>query len=227
MIISDSHEFAFVHNPKAAGTTVRQALRKWDTRNDQYWGIVFDSAANWNVDKAHLPLHVLARLFPADHERVRRYFSFGFSRHPITRFISAFNERFPDVYRRLVEGELSRDEYASKLNDYCEKMLVGGDWNPSFTHATPQFPLFYDGVHCAADLIIPIEDPMPKLNLLARLLAEVGVAVRACFAENAEKKNVRETRVSATEVLSPSSLRGLVKFYERDFEAFGYSPDDL
>lgn len=227
MIISDSHEFVFLHNPKAAGTTVRRSLKQWDTRNDFYWGIVLDRSANWNVDKAHLPLHVLARLFPADHERVHRYFSFGFSRHPVTRFISAFNERFPEVYQSLTDAVLSQDEYASKLNEYCERMLIAGQWNPSYTHATPQFPLFYDGVRCAADLIIPVEDPRPKLNLLARLLSEVGVAVRACFADHAERKNERQTRFSAAEVLSPASLKALEHFYERDFEAFGYSPGDL
>lgn len=224
MIISDSHEFVFLHNPKAAGTSVRQALKKWDTRNNFYWGIVLDQASHWNVDKAHLPLHVLARLFPKDHERVHRYFSFGFCRHPVTRFISAFHEGFPEIYSRFAQGDLSQDEYASKLNDYCQKMVSRAAWDPGFTHATPQFPLFYDGVRCAADLIIPIEDPRPKLNLLARLLAEVGVAVRACFDDDADRKNERKTRLSADEVLSPANLRSLEQFYERDFEAFGYVP---
>lgn len=222
MIISDSHEFVFLHNPKAAGTTVRHALKKWDTRNNFYWGIVLDRAADWNVDKAHLPLHVLGRLFPSDHERVHRYFSFGFSRHPVTRFISAFHERFPEVHRSLIEGAISLDEYASKLNEYCEKMLAAGQWNPSYTHATPQFPLFYDGVRCAADLVIPIENPQPKLNLLARLLSEVGVAVRDCLAAE-DRRNERKAPFSPGEVLSPASLKSLEQFYERDYEAFGYA----
>jgi hypothetical protein len=142
----------------------------------------------------------------------------------MTRFISAFHERFPESYKSLAQGDLSQDEYASKLNDYCQKMVSRGQWDPGYTHATPQFPLFYDGVRCAADLIIPIEDPRPKLNLLARLLAEVGVAVRTCFDDDAERKNERKTRFAADEVLSPANLQSLEQFYERDFEAFGYTP---
>lgn len=223
MIISESAKFVFLHNPKAAGTSVRAALKPWDTRNDFFWGIVFDGATGWNVDKAHLPVHVLSRLYPDVRDLLHRFVAFGFCRHPIARFISAYNESFPDAYLRLKSEELSVDEYASMLESYAQQLVTGGTWNPNFTHATPQKGIFYDGNKCVADLIIPIERPHPQVDALRSLLGSPGAAVADCFESVAARENARAMTDGPKDLLSPAVHRLLEDFYLEDFQLFGYS----
>ena len=41
MIISDINKFIFLHIPKCGGTTIRESLMKFETRNNFYWNQVF------------------------------------------------------------------------------------------------------------------------------------------------------------------------------------------
>lgn len=222
MIISDSEQFVFLHNPKAAGTSVRVALLPYETRRNTFWGIELDSTVGWNVDKAHLPIHVLSRLYPGVRQLLGKYFTFGFTRHPLGRFVSAFNERHPQDYQGLIEGRLALGAYKKRLEGYAEEVVAGGRWNPSFTHATPQKPLFFDGRKCVADLLIPVESPLPRVQSLAEFMGAAGAAVAECFEEQGRHHNVRRMAHGPDDLLSSRVTQLLHDFYQEDFLTLGY-----
>ena len=92
MIISDTQKFIFLHIPKCGGTTVRNSLKKFDTRNDYYWMHVYMNGATekspkLQIDKAHMSLPIFKRLYPKDFELLNEYTVFAFSRNPIKRII--------------------------------------------------------------------------------------------------------------------------------------------
>ncbi|MEL1249850.1 sulfotransferase family 2 domain-containing protein [Aurantiacibacter gilvus] len=105
MIISDKHQFAFIHIPKSAGSTVRHALMSLDERREQYYD---RSRAEHPVlgalDHAHIPLAVLAEHFSADLALLREYRAYALLRDPLTRFESSLHE-----YVRTRTGGLLAD----------------------------------------------------------------------------------------------------------------------
>lgn len=91
MLIADTHRFVFVHIPKTAGSTGRDALRPYDTRPGAFVG-VRDHPGCGRLDFGHIPLAVLAEHFPSELETLRSYFSFAMVRDPMGRFPSSLTE---------------------------------------------------------------------------------------------------------------------------------------
>jgi hypothetical protein len=87
---SDRGSWVFIHIPKAAGTSVRNALMKHDDSNNQYWGPKFVPQLQRTVDKAHIQAHELYA-FPELETRIRTHLVFAVVRNPMDRFISAYN----------------------------------------------------------------------------------------------------------------------------------------
>ena len=84
MLLSDSHEFVFVHNYKVAGTSIRHALSSYETSLlDQMSWTSRQLAKLGLTELPNCPTHAKARdireQFP---ERWERYFTFGFVRNP-------------------------------------------------------------------------------------------------------------------------------------------------
>ena len=88
MIISDTQRFIFLHIPKCGGTTIRNSLIDFDTRNNYFWmydylpGAEADSEKQ-RIDKAHMSLPIFKQLYPRDFELLNEYTVFAFSRNPI------------------------------------------------------------------------------------------------------------------------------------------------
>jgi hypothetical protein len=101
MIISDTHRFAFVHIPKCAGTTLRNALLPFDEHADRFYDkAVAPHPALHRLDHHHIPLAVLRDHFPADYEKLTAYRSFALVRDPFSRFPSSLHERLVQRDRR-------------------------------------------------------------------------------------------------------------------------------
>lgn len=98
MIISDAHEFAFVHVPKCAGTSIRHELKTIDTTGMAFFPIA-DHPAMGRVHLAHLTLADLRDHFPETLAKVARYSSMAIVRDPVERFASA-------IFQRLREFKL-------------------------------------------------------------------------------------------------------------------------
>ncbi|HQT67051.1 MAG: hypothetical protein B7Z78_12760 [Rhodospirillales bacterium 20-60-12] len=90
MIISHNHKFIFLHNPKCAGTSFREAIAFYHDDPMPFWGYTTDPYWGGMVDLAHLRLWEIQILYPAIFHCLTIYNSLTFVRPPLERFISAF-----------------------------------------------------------------------------------------------------------------------------------------
>lgn len=119
MLISDSHEFVFVHIRKAAGTSVRQLLERVSLpKNNSLWykllsrnGLPVDYH-NYSFRK-HANLVEAERSMPVD--RFKRYFKFAIVRNPWDRLVSEFEyiKTQPSHSRHRKLSQMSFNEYIS------------------------------------------------------------------------------------------------------------------
>ena len=161
MIISHSQKFVFIHNPKVAGTSLRNALSKWDDTKNAFWGPYYHPILGRKIDLAHVMIRDLA-VFPELRGSMEDYFTFGIVRDPIERFHSAvsyYNKRKPDRARKA-------HEFLELFIKYPTLMTYDID----FVHFCPQHEFFYyqseQGLKCLADVLLPLE----RLNRLPNLL---------------------------------------------------------
>lgn len=92
MIINDSYRFSFVHVPKCAGTSVRNALQCLDERKGAYTSRVEYHEDIGLLDYVHIPLFSLRDYFSEDLNKVRGYWSFAIVRDPFSRFPSSVSQ---------------------------------------------------------------------------------------------------------------------------------------
>ena len=158
MIISDTHRFVFIHNPKCAGTTVRKNIEILDTRDNFFW--MYEDFHGRKVDKAHLPLNILRLMYPNDYSLLEEYFVFGFVRNPYDRFVSAFNEVNKSCYKKYISGEIHANEYIENVRDFvggCREKNLSG-WDFKYRHFVKQCNMFYFGGKLKADYICKVEE---------------------------------------------------------------------
>lgn len=219
MIVSDTENFVFVHNPKCAGTTVRDRLRKFDTTNNFFWG---SSQINGHrVDKAHMPVYILCDAFPKHYDRLLKYFSFSIVRNPYTKVVSAFNETNKDLF----EGARSKtpeavERYRSALNDFILQMNendVSG-WSFDHRHFVRQKDLCFIGHKCVIDIILKIEDWPNCLERLEPFAPKVKTELEA-----ASRRNTRRLPSNPIEYLNAESVKRINDIYKDDFSCFGYA----
>lgn len=199
MIVSDRHRFVFIHNPKCAGTSLRQALAPYDDRGGRYWG--FAEHAGRRVDLAHLTLSDLEG-YP-DFLLLAEYFVFTVVRHPLDRALSAYREFITKGYLGFpADGP---DDFVLR---YLDADRARFDFR--FVHFCPQHHFTHLAGKCRVDWIVRFERLEADLAHLPALLgvpAEVG------------HENLRAETPLAFGPEAEASLRSL---YARDFQLFGY-----
>lgn len=172
MIISDHHEFAFIHIPKCAGTNVRNRLLPYDNLNGAHTERVEDHPVLGPTDFVHLPLYTLRDHFPAEFDKVQRYWSFAVLRDPKSRFFSAVAQRVR-MYRGAVLRELSEDQIASEISAAIADLQDRqGRLPPDLIHFQRQVDyVMLDGRQVIGNLYMTSEVD----RLLADLAARVGI----------------------------------------------------
>jgi len=219
MIISDSQKFIFIHNPKCAGTSVRNKLLKFDDRQNWFW--MFDEIDKKQVDKAHLPLNLFRRYSYSDFKLLNDYFSFGFVRNPYSRALSAYNEVNKGNYQMLISDQLSYNEYRKHVNEFIlslsSQRLDGFDMPAR--HFIPQHHMFYMNGKCYVDLILKLEHFEKEIRKLkffnSKLYESVLIAGK-------QKTNVKSMNLKFNDVFNQETIQHLNKLYEQDFCLFGY-----
>lgn len=88
MIVSQAHDFGFVHIPKCAGSSVRQQLRDIDDLDQRFFGTI-DHPALGKINGNHLPLWVLEAHYPDDLAKLRAVTTYAVVREPLDRFVSS------------------------------------------------------------------------------------------------------------------------------------------
>jgi len=154
MIYSDTHKFVFIHNPKVAGTSMRNALSRYDTSDNFHWGPVYSKFLQRTIDKAHIQANEL-QAFPELQSRISKYFTFIMVREPVDRFQSSvkyYNKRKPDRAKSVEEFVVLFEQYPSLMR-----------YDTDFIHFCPQhFFFILPNGKSIADRVLPIENFTPN-----------------------------------------------------------------
>ena len=231
MIISDSHKFIFIHIPKCGGTSIRNVLRNFDTRNNYFWMHEYlPGATNQDfkqpIDKAHMTIPIFKRLYPKDFDLLKEYTVFTFVRNPVKRIVSSFWETRKNLFEVFDKNQSDINERIKLqkiFNSYLSNIVHGISFlNPSFLHATPQHMFIVDEKKTYTDVIIKLEEPNEGIKSLGVLLPEVANKISSQITNT--KFNVSST--SKKDFLwddVPTDLkRAFLKFYTNDFDLLNY-----
>jgi hypothetical protein len=163
MIVSDRHRFIFVHIPKCAGTSVRGALEPYDDSGGRFDQHVSEDPSFGRLDFTHLPLDLLAAIFPDDYAKFSAYASFCVVRDPFQRFPSAVAQHVK-MYRGTLLASLDRREIAREIDDAIAHLRrVERVTDPEHIHLAPQTDfVFRDGVQVVRSVF-----PLERLDRLA------------------------------------------------------------
>ena len=231
MIISDTQKFIFLHIPKCGGTTIRNSLINFDTRNNYFW--MFDylpgaeaESPKLQVDKAHMTLAIFKQLYPRDFELLNDYTVFAFSRNPIKRLISSFWEPRKRILKTFDENQLDinlKNKIQELFNLYLEKLVLNFSFlDPSYLHSTPQNMYVTFGKKVVTDVIIKLDDPTEGINSLSILIPEVAKTISTA---------IRNSRLNVTSSIktdflweeAPINLKeNFLIRYKKDFDLLGY-----
>jgi len=223
MIISERRGFAFLHNPKCGGTTVRRALSRFDTTGNFFWG--FDEWQGHKIDKAHLPLFILKSKYPSYFTLFTRCFSFMFVRNPYQRAISAFNETHQHLLPAVRSAESSAPasvnaaQYRSELNKFLSNLAHDSLTVPSYQcrHLVRQIDLAYIGNKRFVDLVMKLEELPECLRALRVFLPDAADII-----EGAEARHRLPMRGTWRDYLDDQSITKINSIYHDDFSVFDY-----
>lgn len=220
MIISESHRFVFLHNPKCGGMTIRKSLEAYDTTDDLFWGPI--QFAGKSSSKEHLPLNLFRRLFPHYFELMAKYFVFVIVRDPYSRMVSGFNQiGLKDHVTDLAKSDdpAKVAQYRKMLNDFVtgldDRAVLG--YSIENRHFVRQRDLIYLEEKCWADLILRQEEWDRSLEKLAMFRPDVAAAIGSH-----RRMNVRAVPEPKESYLEPRSIARINSLYADDFKLFDY-----
>lgn len=121
MIISDHFQFAFVHIPKCAGTTVRMELEHYDDTEGAFTNRVDDHAELGRIDYVHIPLFILRKYFLTEYKKIRDYDSYAVVRDPYSRFPSSFSQHL-NFYGKSPIHKLKSSEIKREIDLVIQKL---------------------------------------------------------------------------------------------------------
>lgn len=202
MIISHKNKWAFIHNPKACGTSIRNLLNQYHDDSVQYWHQGWDSTEQRVVDMAHLQ----TSYWYADTMVPDDYTTFGFVRDPYTRFLSARNEtrrRHPQLFG-------SEADFLKMLTP----ANIRYDWR--FIHFCPQHSFFFVGQKRVVDFVGKFETIDKDWK---SILAILGQRMPSDVAK--ELPHLRPSPATA-QGLTQEEIQLVNDLYYRDFLLFGY-----
>jgi Sulfotransferase family len=119
MIVSHAKRFIFLHVPKCAGTSFRDALKAYHDDAENFWYRRNDPYFGCEVDYAHMRLWELHALFPRIFDAMAHYETLALVRNPYERFISALAQHLTAFHQNL-------DYYAADkeiLRGYAERFI--------------------------------------------------------------------------------------------------------
>lgn len=204
----------FAHVPKCGGTAVGHYLIA------EFGPLAFhDGQFNTHSPRGHWtrssPQHVeaqsLARLF------LKGFFdaSFAVVRHPVTRFLSVFR------FQRDIEGRIAADMPFSDWIALVERKRKTSPWQfdnhtRMMTEIVPQEAVLFrlaDGLEKVAAWLQDIAGPdRPLLPVIEE---------RNVLSDRLKRDNIPDNPVTP----SREDVEAIARFYQDDFERFGYQPD--
>lgn len=218
MIISHAHRFAFIHNPKVAGTSVRSALGQYHDYHKTFW---HQGMYNGRVhDLAHIPFTDLLD-DDVDAVRKRGLFIFGFVRDPLERFWSAVHE----FRRQHGDWSIARLPAEDLVCSVLNEGNIACDWR--FVHFCPQWRFFPTHLSSGNGVTLPDDVKVFKHEDFRAAWAEItdylnslGTGIPAVI----PLSNARHRADAKQEHLSTAAIDRLHRLYSIDFRLFGYTP---
>jgi len=173
MIINDTYRFVFVHIPKCAGTTMRDALAPFDQTAELFYDrAVVVHPLLGPLDHRHIPLSVLRDHFPGEFARLAAYRSVALVRDPRSRFPSSLHERFVQRDRKPLSkrdpGEVAR-EIDTVLDQLARLPADTPITDPELIHFSRQRDYIYlDGTQIVREprTVAEVDDLMAELSRL-------------------------------------------------------------
>lgn len=161
MIINAQHDFGFVHIAKCAGSTIRQQLRDYDDLEGRLSRTMRIDGYG-RINGSHLPLQVLADVFPDELAALRRVTSYTVCRDPLGRFASGIAQRLRGPLGRE-PGEMTRAEIAAEIDSVIVYLdALNGFPTIDYTLFVPQI----DYVELAGERVVTHVVPIERMNLL-------------------------------------------------------------
>lgn len=216
MLISREHGFAFIHNPKVAGTSIRKALEQYHDHPTTFW---HQGRYGRRVhDLAHIPAMELTRE-DAGALTDEGLYTFGFVRHPVNRFWSGLHE-FRRQHADWAISKLSAEDLLCSVFKYD---ALSSDWR--FVHLSPQWRFFpitiSEGIRSIHDAVkvFHYESFHEDWVEVTRNLNSRSSSIPAYIPLN----NARHREKAIVEPLSNRAWNKLLDIYELDFAFFGYT----
>src|SRR6056297_405238 len=157
MIISERYRFVFVHIPKCAGTSVRQALAVFDETGGEFSERVADDPEFGPLDYTHLPLHLLRRVAPQAYAKLAAYDAYAIARNPFERFPSAMAQRMK-MYRGKEMAQAEGSELRAELEDITAYLRDRRHvTDPAYIHFARQTDFVWDGAERLVEQVFPVE----------------------------------------------------------------------
>lgn len=159
VLISDPHQFAFIHVPKTGGSSIRRAIAAYDSYGGAF-ADVHEHPVLGRIDLGHLPLGLLREHFPVEYEKLHRYFTLAIVRDPYSRFPSGLRQRL-HWYRdpglpppsEMTPAQVLREAYAAieLIQKQTDRL------SPEIIHLAPQAPYVSEGGRLAVSALLPAE----------------------------------------------------------------------
>ncbi len=242
MILSDRHRFVFIHIPKCAGTSVRNAVLPFHDADVRFLKEVESHPELGEVDYRHLPLALLRDLDPEAFRKLQEYESYALLRDPFRRFQSAMSQR-AKMYLGKEFAQLGDEEIRGETQKVIAYLQSGPKViAPDYVHFSRQS----DFIRLNGERLVRHLYPVERLDLLVQALSrhigtdalEIGHANKTTVFRHPALKHatykgsalarrilpapVHETlRVSARRVLmKPGSAQPHPVFHESDLQDF-------
>ena len=210
MIVCHRRRFIFFHNPKCAGTALREALAPWHDDPFEFRGVQPAPYFLNQLDHAHLRLWEMQVLFPHIVEAARSYRSVVIVRNPYRRFISAVDEHFKMFQPRVPLQAMSPAERVETIETLIERGLTVAriTTNYRFIHFSPQLWFVRIGEQQIPTNVVAMDD---HGQFVAEVVNCLGVPVK-------EVQHANRSRSDLTHVLTSPKIAAFVRqFYAMDF----------
>lgn len=206
MIISNKHKFIFAHNPKVAGSAIRQTLVTLHDHPIEFWHQAWFREFGRVMDMAHVPLHDLSRILNLSEFQV-----LVAVRNPYTRFMSSIAE-----HCRQHDVDLGND--VGLMNQWVHSIVDESrfrfDWK--YIHFCPQHYF----AQAPRIKVVAFDLPGPAWRGVQRWMKDdldLEIGELPVVRSSADYKN----RFQVSD-LDSRSMALINRAYHRDFVAFNY-----
>lgn len=169
MLINDTNKTVFVHIPKCAGVSVREAIKEYDESGGKFWHVKKHRELGF-IEYAHIPLFILREYFNEDYLKIINYESFAVVRDPFDRFPSSFSQHVWASDRRGIH-DFKKMELHSRVDAAIKLLMLNSD---AESYLTYDYIHFQRQVNFVFDRGERLVDHIYMLSDVSLMLGEIG-----------------------------------------------------